>query len=69
MNGKEIKMADEAESLELAAIVREVKTWDLVNGYGWQDTKDDAVDSQKFWLSVNEEKHHKKRLSDNKSRV
>lgn len=56
MSGKEIKMADEAESLELAAIVRETKTWDLVDGHGWKDTKDDAVDSQKFWLSVNEQK-------------
>lgn len=56
MNGKEIKMADEAESLELAAVVRKVKTWDLVDGHGWQDTKEEAVYSQKFYLSVNENK-------------
>jgi hypothetical protein len=56
MNGDEIKMADEAKSLENAAVVREVESWQLVNGHGWQDTKQDAVDSQKLWLSSNEEK-------------
>jgi hypothetical protein len=53
----EIKMADEAESFEQAAITRELDSWQLVNGHGWQDTKQDAVESQKLWLSVQEEKN------------
>jgi hypothetical protein len=55
MSGKEIKMADEAKSLEDAGVVREVESWQLVNGHGWQDTKQDAVDSEKFWLSTQED--------------
>lgn len=48
---KEILIADEAQSLETAGVVRDYDTWDLVDGHGWEDTKKEAVNSTKLYLA------------------
>ncbi|AKG21260.1 hypothetical protein [Calothrix sp. 336/3] len=47
----EILIADEAQSLETAGVVRDYDTWNLVNGHGWEDTKKEAVNSTNLYLA------------------
>lgn len=48
---KEVLIADEAQSLEVAGIVRDYDTWDLVDGHGWEDTKKEAINSTSLYLA------------------
>lgn len=47
----EIPIADEAQSLKTAGIVRDYDTWDLIDGHGWEDTKKEAVNSTNLYLA------------------
>ncbi len=47
--GSKWKITDSFKTLEEAALVLDPKG-EIVDGHGWEDTKEDAVDTQRRWL-------------------
>lgn len=54
LENREIPMAREATSLENAAVVRAYESWELVDGYGWEDTRSEATNSCSLYLAAQE---------------